>query len=74
MRGGNRAGATDVRSAGLRGRAGPAERLSPTGERESGWLKKNKWPAAGLAGHWADWAKREEVLGLDFKWALSNKI
>jgi hypothetical protein len=32
MGGGNRAGATDVRSAGPRGRAGPTERLRPSGE------------------------------------------
>jgi hypothetical protein len=74
MGGGNRAGATDFRSAGPRGRAGPAERLRPSGERGSGQLKKNKWAAAGPAGRWADWAEREEVFGLDFKWALSNKI
>jgi hypothetical protein len=74
MGGGNRAGATDVRSAGPRGRAGPADRLRPSGERGRGQLKKNKWAAAGPAGHWADWDKREEVFGLDFKWALSNKI
>jgi hypothetical protein len=68
MGGGNRAGATDVRS------AGPAERLRPSGERGSGRLKKNKWATAGPAGRWADWAEREEVFRLDFKWALSNKI
>jgi hypothetical protein len=71
---GNRAGATDVWSAGPRGQAGPAERLRPSGERGSGRLKKNKWAMAGPAGRWADWAEREEVFGLDFKWALSNNI
>jgi hypothetical protein len=35
-------GATDVRPARLRGRAGPAERARPSGERESGWLGKEK--------------------------------
>jgi hypothetical protein len=35
-------GATDVRSAGPRGRAGPAERPRPSGERESGRLGKKK--------------------------------
>jgi hypothetical protein len=35
-------GATNVRPAGPRGRAGPAERLGPSGERESGWLGKEK--------------------------------
>jgi hypothetical protein len=69
-----RQGATDARSAGARGRAEPVERLRPSGERGSGQLTKNKWAAAGPAGHWADWAEREEVFGLDFKWALSNKI
>jgi hypothetical protein len=34
--------ATDTRSAGLRGRAWPAERLRPSGERESGRLGKEK--------------------------------
>jgi hypothetical protein len=67
-------GTTDVRSARPRGRAGTAERLKPSEERGSGQLKKNEWAAAGPAGRWADWAKREEVFGLDFKWALSNKI
>jgi hypothetical protein len=33
-------GATNVRPAGPRGWAGPAERLRPSGERESGWLGK----------------------------------
>jgi hypothetical protein len=74
MGGGNRAGAIGVRSAGPRGRAGLAERLRPSGERGSGRLKKNKWATVGPAGRWADWAKREEIFGLDFKWALSNKI
>jgi hypothetical protein len=71
MGGGNQAGTTDVRSAGPRGQAGPAERLRPSGERGSGRLKKNKWAATGPAGRWA---KREEVFGLYFNWALSNKI
>jgi hypothetical protein len=35
-------GATNARSAGLRGRAGSAERLRPSGERESGRLGKEK--------------------------------
>jgi hypothetical protein len=35
-------GATDARSAGSRWRAGPAERLRPSGERESDRLGKEK--------------------------------
>jgi hypothetical protein len=43
-------GATDARSAGPRGRAGPAEGLRPSGERGSGRLKKKQ------VGHgWAGW-------------------
>jgi hypothetical protein len=52
-------GATDAQSAGPRLRAGPAEGLSPSGEKGSGRLKKNKWAAAGPAGRWADWAESE---------------
>jgi hypothetical protein len=47
MGGGNRAGTTDVRSNGPRGRAGLAERLRPSGERESGRLKKISGPRLG---------------------------
>jgi hypothetical protein len=60
---------------------GWAERVSWAGRgAEAQWgegeqpVEKNKWAAAGPAGRWADWAEREEVFGLDFKWALSNKI
>jgi hypothetical protein len=48
-------GATDTRSAGLRGRAGlrgwarPAERPRPSGERESGRLGKEKGSGPRLA-------------------------
>jgi hypothetical protein len=35
-------GATDARSAGSRGRAGPTKRPRPSGERESGRLGKEK--------------------------------
>jgi hypothetical protein len=49
MGGGNWAGATDVRSAGPRGQAGPAERLRLSGERGSGRLKKK------VGRGWAGW-------------------
>jgi hypothetical protein len=35
-------GATDARPTGPRGRAGPAKRLRPNGERESGGMGKEK--------------------------------
>jgi hypothetical protein len=40
-------GATDARSAGPRGRAGPAERPRPSGERGSGRLEKKCGPRLG---------------------------
>jgi hypothetical protein len=41
-------GATNALSAGSRGRAGPTEWSRPSGERESDWLGKKTWAAAGL--------------------------
>jgi hypothetical protein len=60
-----RQGTTDAWSAGLRGRAGPAERPRPSGERGggNGRLKRKKmgrdW-AEKPAGRWANWVESEE--------------
>jgi hypothetical protein len=65
-----RQGANDARSTGLRGRAGPAERPRPSGERGggNGRLERKKmgrsWAEIpdGPAGRWVGWAESEEKI------------
>jgi hypothetical protein len=65
-----RQSATDARSAGPRGRARPAKRPRPSGERGGGdsQLKRKKmgcgWAERpdGPVGRWADWAESEEKI------------
>jgi hypothetical protein len=46
------------------------------GRKVAGPVEEGGTRRPGWEGHtgWAERAKREEVFGLDFKWALSNKI